>query len=175
MLDQIAGGLAGLILFLGQWLSPGAQQAELMISAVSRKAHCYAIECKLSMAWNEQLSDLVDAGIPLRMKVIARTDAGDSLVIQRTFTCNVAEYTYSYTDSIHVTGIDSVKRSAAYSQILVGMRNCIKWTLCISHQAKHCGIEAHMLPSRVPHLNRSIDVSSLCGFRKLSKNIVIGE
>ncbi len=173
MLENITGGLAGLILFLSQWLSPAGEQASLTISDIRQNDHRFTISCQLKIGWNEQLSDLIDAGIPMRFRFSAETDDGQKLRIVRTLQCNITDYTYQYTDSLRAPSRDSAWTSDSYNQILIAMRQFTRWTFSIHQTAKECRIEAVLLPSRVSRLNRSIDVSNLCGCRKISKNVII--
>jgi len=100
MFESAKEGFLGLFLVLGQWLSPGGDDATLRAAAQFSGDTLCVVQCALQTSWSQELSDLVDAGIPLRFRLSAMTDAGDTMVFIRTLRCDIADYTYSFCDSM---------------------------------------------------------------------------
>jgi hypothetical protein len=175
MLDNITGGVTGLILFISHWLSPSGEQASLTIADIARREGAYEISCQLKIGWNEQLADLVDAGIPMRFRFEATSDDGRAVRVLRTLQCDITDYTYRFVDSLRSPPRDSVWTSPTYRQILIAMRHFTRWTFTVDSAARQCRVEMTLLPSRAPRLNRSVDFSNVCGCKKLSKTVVIRE
>lgn len=153
-------------MFFAHWLSPGLDQGGIKISAVRELSTHYILECVVAIDWNDRLSDLVDAGIPVRIRVLSYSDIGDTLVSIKTLQCNLRDYTYNYCDSVRVGGECRVSVSKQYHQIFLAVRDYTTVTRSFSRRATILYVEALLLPSSVSHLNRSIDISELCGARK---------
>jgi hypothetical protein len=172
MLENVADGFLGLFMFFTHWISPGGDQGELRIEAIRELKTRSVLECVIAFDWNDRMSDLIDAGIPMRFRVLSCSDKGDSTVSIRTLFCDVGDYTYYYNDSISVPFGDSVYTSRKYQQIYRAVREYQRFTRSFSKNAASFQIEATLLPSRVSHLNRSIDMSDICGFRKFGTRIL---
>lgn len=173
MLQQLTEGFLGLVLVLGNWLSPGTRDATVTLTHIDSTAAGYVVEYAMTMAWNEQLSELVDAGIPLRFRFHMISDARDTIVFVRTMRCNVVDFTYLFSDTaVHNYG-SKVRNSRRYPQILLALRDYRHWTVRLSPATTICHVEAELLPSRVSQLNRSIDMSYVWGYRKVSQSIDI--
>lgn len=153
-------------MFFAHWLSPGLDQGGIKVSAVKELSTQYVLECVVAIDWNDRLSDLVDAGIPVRIRVLSYSDVGDTLVSIKTLQCNLSDYTYRCCDSVRVDGDVRVRVSKPYYQIFLAIREYTTVTRSFSRRATMFCVEALLLPSSVSHLNRSIDISELCGARK---------
>lgn len=173
MLENVTDGFLGLFLFLSHWFSPGINPGEIKVIAARELASAYRIECSFSMDWNEQMSDLIDAGIPLRFLIAYASDKGDTTAFIRTLRCDVSNYTYSIKDSLMTNSPDSIAVSKQYRQIYKAQRSFIRLNCYFSKNAKQFVIKAQLLPSTVSQLNRMVDMSDICGCRtfllKLSK------
>ena len=171
MLERIADGLLGLFMFFSNWFSPGSDYQKIEITAATQLSQGYRLECAMKLEWNEQLSDLIDAGIPLRFQIKSSSDIGDSVTFLRTLECDLRDYTYLYKDTLLVPLRDSVFISQKYTQIYRALRHYSRWTCIFSQRATHIDIEAELLPSKVSQFNRSIDISHLFGCRKYTFNL----
>lgn len=173
MAEQLRNGFVGLFLMLGQWLSPGASRPEISVNAARPAAAGYAVQCALNLAWTEEMEALVDAGIPLRLRIGSFCDGCDSVVFLRTLRLDIAELTYSFTDTF-VT-CDSTFSSATYPQVLLALRDLSRWTFLAPPRARTCRVEAELLSSRAARLNRTVDMSALWGQKKVSKVVMLGD
>ncbi|MBN1577330.1 MAG: hypothetical protein JW913_12300 [Chitinispirillaceae bacterium] len=172
MLENVADGFLGLFMFFAHWLSPGNDRGEIRIEAVRELKTRSVLECFISFEWNERMSDLIDAGIPMRFRILSYSDRGDSTLSIRTLFCDVGEYTYYISDSLIVPAIDSVYVSKEYRQIYRALREYRHVMRSFARSASYFQIEAVLLPSRVSHLNRSIDMSDICGCRRFATRVI---
>jgi hypothetical protein len=175
MFEQIAEGFAGFFLFISHWLSPEALQEDIRIAAIKKLDEGYRIECAISITWNEQMSDLIDAGIPLRFRIAAYTNTGDTTAFIRTLVCDIETYTYAFSDSSLSPRSDSVRISRSYNQMLIALRDYTRWSFDFGTHVKACLLEAELLPSRASQLNRTVDMSNICGCKKFARSIIIQE
>ncbi len=169
MFDRLSEGLLGLFIFLSNWFSPANSSEEIRIAAAKEFSLGYSIECAIKLDWNEQMSDLVDAGIPLRLKITSYSDRGDSLYILRTLLCDIGDYTYTFCDSLGTPLTDSVFTSRKFSQIYRAVREYSRWQYHLSKEATQFYMEAELLPSWVSQLDRNLDMSAIVGCRKFSR------
>jgi hypothetical protein len=172
MLENVADGFLGLFMFFSHWLSPGVDQGEIRIADVGELKTRSVLECVISFEWNERMSDLIDAGIPLRFRIFSCSDRGDTVLSIRTLRCDVGEFTYFFSDSVKSSRGDSVFISKKYGQIFRAVREYQHFTRSFTNTAASFQIEAVLLPSDVSHLNRSIDISDICGCRRFSTRII---
>ncbi|MBN1307381.1 MAG: hypothetical protein JXA18_05655 [Chitinispirillaceae bacterium] len=172
MLENIADGFLGLFMFFSHWLSPGVDRGEIRIEAFRELKTRTVLECVILFEWNERMSDLIDAGIPLRFRVLSYSDRGDSTLSVRTLFCDVGEYTYYISDSLIIPAGDSVYVSKAHRQLYRALRDYRNLRRSFTRSASYFQIEAVLLPSRVSHLNRSIDMSDICGCRRFATRVI---
>lgn len=172
MLENVADGLVGLFMFLSNWFSPATDAGEIEIITAQHFARQYVIECVIKIPWNDQMSDIIDAGIPLRFQIQSNSNIGDSLSLIRTMQCDISTYTYTYTDTILKPSSDSVYISKEYSRIFKALRETSKWSSSFSKKGKQFHMEALLLPSTVSQLNRTIDLSEICDCRKFSRDLI---
>ncbi len=175
MLENFADGFLGFFMFFAHWLSPAGDQGEIRVSSVREESSRSVVECVIPFDWNERMSDLIDAGIPMRFRILSYSDAGDTVMSIRTLCCDVSEYTYLFTDSLSTPRSDSVRVSKEYRQIFRIVRDYQRVTRYFSGTASWYHIEAVLLPSRVSQMNRSIDLTDICGCRKFSRRIFAKE
>jgi hypothetical protein len=173
MFNRIADGILGLFLFFSHWLSPGGDSDKVTIVSVRQSTGVYSVLCAISVDWNEQMKDLIDAGIPVRFHFRAFTTENDTLSCIRTLQCNVADYSYRFIDSVHGPHSDSAMTSKRFEQLLVALEKFTQWEMRIPVKAKACRIEAELLPSRATRLNQKIDMSQVCGCRLYAANLVL--
>lgn len=171
MLENIADGFLGLFMFFAHWISPGGNEGEIRIVALQELATHTAMECVISFDWNSRMSDLIDAGIPMRIQIVSFSDVGDTTVSLRTLICDVSDYSYSFSDSLSGY-IDSIYTSKKYSQIYRALREYKRIRRVFDPKGDALYIEATLLPSHVPHLNRSIDLSEMCGSSRFSTHVI---
>jgi hypothetical protein len=164
-MEPISQGLLGLILYLSHWLSPDMGKAELTAAAV-QLSHSQTVvaRCRMDLAWNNRLEQLVDAGVPLRFRFICYIDNTDSVFFFRTLSCDIVNYTYTITDSNSL----STKNSGEYQMVLLALKNFCTWDMPLPSSAQSCRIEAQILPSRAARLDRMVDMSRIWGQRKVS-------
>jgi hypothetical protein len=176
MVEQITEGFFGLVLFVSHWLSPGVSQEEIRLAALHETGDGYVLECGIAISWSSQLADLIDAGIPLRFRMTAAGNAGDTASFVRTLRFDIATSSYAFTDTIvSGTAADSVYESRSYTQALVALRDYCRWTVLMGPGTESCRIEAKLLPSHASRLNRSVDMSDICGCRQFTRSVVFQE
>jgi hypothetical protein len=173
MFNNLADGIVGLFIFFSHWLSPGGSSDKVTVASVKQTAAWYIVSCAISVDWNEQMKDLLDAGIPLRFQFRAFTMENDTICCIRTLQCNVADYSYQFIDSVHERGRDSTARSKRFDQMLLALEKYPRWELRLPLTAKACRLEAELLPSRAARLNQKIDMSQVCGCRLFSENLTL--
>ena len=172
MIERIADGLLGLFMFSSNWFSPGSDSQEIKIAAVTEFTHGYSLECVIDLDWNEQMSDLIDAGIPLRFRIKSYSDIDDSVLLVRTLECDIGNYSYMFCDSILKPQKDSIYFSKKYSQVYRAVRNYSRFRCAFSKEANQFFIEAELLPSKVSQLNRSVDMSGILGCQRFTLNLI---
>lgn len=157
-------GIIGLILYLAHWLSPGTGVSEIDIAFLKKAENNTSIfQCRLESADNDQLEQLIDAGIPLRFKFTNTIDDQDTVCFFRTLQFEMIDFTYTWTDSSNGKSTCSEK----YSLIHLAMRDFCKWKLTIPQNTQSCRIEVAILPSRAEQLNKVVDMSKIWGQQKL--------
>lgn len=172
MLQNVADGFLGLFMFFAHWLSPGDDQGEIKVAAV-RELHGRAVlECVIAFDWNNRMSDLVDAGIPMRLRIFSCSNLGDTIISIRSFICDVSAYDYYICDSLVAPPSDGVYLSKRHRQLYGALREFQRVSRSFDTASSSIHFEAVLLPSRVSQMNRSIDISDICGFRKLSTKII---
>ncbi len=170
MLDRFSEGILGLFLFFSHWLSPGAEDEIVRIVSIRTMADAYTVSCAISIAWNEQMKDLIDAGIPVRFHFRTFINTKDTLSCIRTLQCDVADYTYSYSDSLRGRGPDTARCSKRFANLLIALEKFTQWETSVPRSTRLCRIEAEMLPSNATRLQRKIDLSQVCGHRLFAVN-----
>jgi hypothetical protein len=170
MLNQFADGILGLFLFFSHWLSPGAEDEIVRIVSVKPHGSFYVISCAISISWNEQMKDLIDAGIPVRFQFRTFTNTKDTLSCVRTLQCDVADYTYAFSDSMRDARIDTAVFSKRFTNPLIALEKFTQWDTKVPLSTRLCRIEAELLPSNATRLQRKIDISQICGHRFFAVN-----
>ncbi len=156
-------GLLGLILFIGHWLSPETGTASISVEFLKDETLSYQFLCKFDIAWNRQLEQLVDAGIPLRFNIHCFSDKSDTLRFTRTLLFDMVNFTYNFLDSAAGT----VKSSESYKLVHLALRDFCKWKFSVSKDANLCRVEIAILPGMARELNRVVDMSRVWGQQKI--------
>lgn len=169
MFENVADGLVGFFMFFSHWISPSPEMGEINIYNVLENDEKYLIECGIKIKWNEQMSDIIDAGIPLRINVQSYSDKGDSLSFIRTLTCDVTSYKYTFIDT--VANNDSVFISKGYRNVFKILKRYSRWNSQFDKNADSYHMEVKLLPSKVSQLNRVIDLSEMCGCSRYSRHM----
>jgi len=172
MFQRIAEGLAGFFIFVAQWIFPAANSEDVKIIAAEEFSYGYRVQYAFNIEWNDQMSDLIDAGIPLRFQIGASSNAGDSISFVRTLQCDIVSYTYTYSDTSLIPQTDSVFVSEKYTQIYRVVRNFCRITCVFSTRAEKLHLDIRLLPSLVSQLNRKIDMSDVCNCGKYTFDMV---
>jgi hypothetical protein len=169
-MESMGQGLLGLLLFMSNWLTPESGRAGLAADVVHRVNQKAAIvRCRLDIAWNPQMEKLVDAGIPLRFRIVSIIDRTDSISFYRTLSCNIVDYTYHYTDSVSGTTVTSRE----YPMILLALRDFCRWEIPVSGTVRTCRVEVQILPSRAHRLNRTVEMSRVWGQQRVVREISV--
>jgi hypothetical protein len=157
-------GIIGFFLFFAHWLSPETGKAAIEVDFPKNKSPDAIIcKCKLDIAWNKQLEQLIDAGIPLYYKIYHFSDKSDTVSFYRSLHFNMVDYTYSYTDSTE----NFRKKSKPYSLVDLALRDFCRWEISIPKNASVCKIEVNILPSKAEQLNKVVDMSRVWGQQKV--------
>lgn len=164
--ESIKQGVMGLMLFAGNWLLPQEDDAVLEFVSVKElpAASASRVQLKMELPLNRQAEELIDAGIPLNVRLTAISDKADTVALTRTLRCNVADLTYTVSDSAETV---ARRESKPYPMILLALRDFGKWEFDLPAGAASCRAEAEILPSRVSRLNRSVDMSRMWGRQKI--------
>jgi hypothetical protein len=166
--ESIKQGVLGLLLFAGNWVMPENDAAVLKVESIRRVApSAYHVTLTLSMSLNQQLEQLIDAGVPLNFRFSAISDRADTVCCLRSLRCNVADLTYFFSDSSHGT----VVTSPSYPMVLLALRDFTKWEFNLPLNATACRAEAEIRESRVSQLNRTVDMSRIWGHQKVAADI----
>jgi hypothetical protein len=172
MLENVADGFLGLYMFFAHWLSPGTDDGEIRIAAVKELQNHTVVECVISFEWDERMIDLIDAGIPVSFRIESYSDVGDTARSVRTLYCDVSDYSYYFRDSLCTQARDSIMVSKKFNQVYRAIKEYRHVVRTFTNTTSVFRIEAVLLPSRVNHLNRSIDLSEICGCRKFSTQLL---
>jgi len=173
MFEQFSDGILGLFLFFAHWLSPGSDEDAVRIVSMRQTPQAVVISCAISITWNEQMKDLIDAGIPIRFLFRAINNAKDTSWCMRTLQCDVAAYSYTYCDSLPSAAESPPPCSKRLSNVLIALEKFTQWEVTIPRGCSSCRIEAELLPTRAPRLNRTIDLSNVCGSRLFAANFIL--
>jgi hypothetical protein len=173
MFERFSDGILGLFLFFAHWLSPGVNDEAIRIASVRPMAQTYIVSCVISIAWNEQMKDLIDAGVPVRFQLRTLTGAKDTLSRIRTLQCDVADYTYTFCDSLRGPQTDTTECSKRFSHLLIALEKFTQWETRVPIAATACRIEVELLPTSATRLHRKIDMSQVCGYRFFAANFVL--
>jgi hypothetical protein len=163
-MDGFRDGIVGFALFVAQWLSPETSKAKIdanYIRTTEKQEITY--RCKFDIAWNRQLEQLVDAGIPLRFHICHFTDKSDTVSFIRALYFNIVDYTYNFTDS----SSGQITKSSSYSLVHLALRDFTKWDITIPRQSTACRIDIIILPSRAEQMNRIVDMSRVWGQQRV--------
>jgi hypothetical protein len=171
MFDKFSDGILGLFLFFSHWLSPGTEDEAVRIVSMRRIADTAIVSCAISLSWNEQIKDLIDAGIPIRFIFRTITNAKDTLSCIRTLQCDVAAYTYAFCDSLNGLDTETVTGSKRFSHLLIALEKYTQWETKVPIACSSCRIEAELLPTSATRLARKIDMSQVCGYRFFATNL----
>jgi hypothetical protein len=170
--ESIKQGVVGLLLFTGNWLSPGDDNAAIAVASMNLSSPAvWRVSVKMEMSLSRQLEELIDAGIPLNFRFTAISDKADTADIIRSLRCNVADLTYTFTDSSSA----NVTTSKKYPMILLALRDFSRWEFTMPYEAVACAVEAEILYSSVSQLNRSVDMSKIWGHQKLRCGFALKE
>ncbi len=156
-------GLLGLLLFISHWLSPETGRAGIDADFIKNETQCHQFLCKFDIAWNRQLEQLVDAGIPLGFNILCSSDKSDTLQFTRTLNFDMVNFTYFFIDST----ADLIKKSENYTLVHLALRDFCKWKFSITKNASICRIEIMILPGIARELNRVVDMSRVWGQQKI--------
>ncbi|HEX3020708.1 MAG TPA: hypothetical protein VHP36_10420 [Chitinispirillaceae bacterium] len=156
-------GLLGLILFIGHWLSPDTGKANVSAEFIKNEVQYCQFQCKLDIAWNRQLEQLVEAGIPLRFNILCASDKSDTLQFTRTLMFDMVDFTYGFTDTTSA----KVIKSQQYTLVHLALRDFCKWNFKIKQDATLCRVEVMILPGLAKQLNRIVDMSRVWGQQKV--------
>jgi hypothetical protein len=162
--EVIKQGVIGFALYVGNWLLPANDDASISVVSIADNGRpACLVAVKMEMAVNPQLEELIDAGIPMRMRFSTITDENDSIVLYRTLFCNVASLKYHFSDSME-TGVACSKE---YPMILLALKDFCRWDFSVPRSAKECRTEIEILYSRVSQLNRTVDMSRVWGQKRI--------
>jgi hypothetical protein len=170
--ESIKQGVTGLLLFAGNWILPQDDNAALAMESIQKiTPPAWEITLKMEMSLNRQLEELIDAGIPLNFRFTAVSDNADTVSVVRSLSCNVADLTYTFTDS----SSEKVTASKKYPMILLAVRDFSRWKFRLPPGAASCAVEAEILYSAVSQLNRSVDMSRIWGHQKIRTTFALKE
>jgi hypothetical protein len=173
MFERFSDGVLGLFLFFAHWLSPGSDEDAVRIVSLRQIPDAIVVSCAISISWNEQMKDLIDAGIPIRFLFRTIADARDTISCVRTLQCDVAAYTYAFCDSLRGSTADKAAGSKKFSNLLIALEKFTQWETRIPRACSACRIEAELLPTSATRLGRAIDISQVCGYRFFSRGFVL--
>ncbi|MBN2035341.1 MAG: hypothetical protein JW768_01235 [Chitinispirillaceae bacterium] len=167
--ESIKQGVVGLLLFTGNWILPPDDNATLALVSADKGGAQWVVVVRMEIDLNRQLEQLIDAGVPLNFRFTAVSDNNDTVSMVRSLRCNVADLTYSFSDSLDT----AVTVSRSYPMILLAMRDFARWKFRMPGKASACDVEAEILYSRVSQLDRSVDMSRIWGHQKLQKSFTL--
>lgn len=163
-MNSIFSGFAGLFLFLGNWLSP-TEKGELKVAPIQIVEERLIVSYELQFRWSDDATSIIDAGIPLRILHRYKIDGEIKEEVVRTLIGDVEKFVYHVYDS----SATSVSPKKEYANIYVALKAYKKREWEHKAGAQSITISAMVLPAPVPSLNRTVDLSPICGggyFRK---------
>ncbi|OGJ93772.1 MAG: hypothetical protein A2487_08925 [Candidatus Raymondbacteria bacterium RifOxyC12_full_50_8] len=169
MFETFKQGIVGLALFFGNWMGPSTGVAEIKIEHVKRIEQAYLVSCRIDLSRDSRLEQLVDAGIPLRVALVARPVPGDSISLVRTLRFDVVDYTYSFTDSSSSNTMASKK----FPMLLLALKEFSQWETRLPLTTSRCTFDASVLPSAVSRLGRELDMSQIWDRQRLTITVDI--
>lgn len=163
-LETLKQGIIGLALFAGNWFLPANENASIAVVSIDQnQSSAVHVTIKMNFAINRQLEELIDAGVPFNMRFTAITDKSDTILLIRSLNCNVAKMAYQFTDSTQTTS----KQSKEYPMILLALKEYCLWEFDVPDSASAFRAEAEILYSNVSQLKRTVDMSQICGQKRV--------
>jgi len=175
MLDNIREGFLGFILVLSGWLSGDSQGVGMKIHTAVRQDSLVALTCIMDLDWNDEMTQLVDAGIPIRFSARLTTDAGDSSGLVRIVRFDLAEKAYRFADSAVTGRPDTLFVSTPYRHMRSTLRDLSRCEFAVSKRTRAGRIEVELWRSRASRLNRTVDLTHVWGRRKLTADFQLLE
>jgi hypothetical protein len=170
--SSLKQGVIGLLLFAGNWILPADDTAALIIESEKKSAPVvWQVSLNLKISLHQQMEQLIDAGVPLNFRYSVYSDKGDTISFVRSLTCNVADLTYTFCDSLP-TG---PRCSRPYGLLLLALNDFCRWECALNPNAASCQAEAKILSSRVSQLNRSVDMSRIWGHETIAATIALAQ
>ncbi len=165
MFEVIKQSLTGFALVVSSFFVPSGEMPVLKLKSIDKNISGYEIEYKLNMAWNRKLEELVDAGIPFRLRVTLESDKNDNIQFFRTLHYNVLDYSYAYIDS---AGKQVQWSPQKYNLIHLALKDFGRFKFVVNNRASNCILKIELLPGWVSHLKRNVDMSQIWGKKSLT-------
>lgn len=163
--ETFTQGIAGLILFFGNWISPESDRAGIFPESIDKSNKTeYRVTVSIKTSFNRQMEELIDAGIPLNFRFLAVTDKNDTTFCFRSLRCNVADLTYFFRDSTN----DMIYHSKTFPMVIMALKEYCRWSFAIPLKARICKAEAEILYSRVSQFDRYLDLSRIWGHHRIT-------
>lgn len=169
MFESIAQGFVGLALFVTQLVSPAAERVELRPDKIEYQGAAAIIRTNLTLPLDPQAEQLIDAGVPLRVRIIIRPEGGQDKYLQRTLRFNTTDYSYTYSDS---SG-NGIQSSRKYAMVLLALKDFGRIETVVSRSSGRVTLMAEVLPSRIERLNRTVDMRRLFGKASAELNLTL--
>ena len=169
-MNSFASGIAGFFLFLGNWLSPH-EKGELFLNSYLSEDSLYTVECRMAFRWSDDATPIVDAGIPLLVRVIVYVDGEKSDEYIRVLRGEIVDESYAVYDSLSSQNIEVIKSNNIY----VALKRFKHLYIQTKDPFKTVAVEMVVEKSPVPSLNRVVDLSKLLGASNFSAKIKFEE
>ncbi len=169
-MNSIFSGFAGLFLFLGNWLS-STEKGELKVAPIRVIGQRIVVHYELQFRWSDDATSIIDAGIPLRILHRYKIDGEIKEEVTRTLIGDVERFVYHIYDS----SATSISPKKEYANIYIALKAYKKREWECAYGAKSITISAMALPSPVPSLKRTVDLSPICGGGYFRKKISMEE
>jgi hypothetical protein len=166
-------GIAGLFLYIGSLFVPvGESRLEIRAINLDDGAH-YLIRTAFEFQWNDNLTDIVNAGIPITMRHSVRFDR-QRQDVYRILRKPVSQRHYFVIDSVPGTGRAAASVSSqSFPNIPVALRHFRQIDWEIDNSARTLDFSVEIMNSFVPSMEIYVDISPLFGGRRFSERIRI--
>lgn len=152
---------------MGNWFMP-VSPAELTVAIIGKSGDLYRIRSTLEFRLSEDASALIDAGVPIQVRLLCRTESSQTTVT-RTFRSDLANRAYLVIDSSGNRQID--RRS--HTNLMAAARQFRQMNWEVDTGATRVDFSADVVPVTVPRLNRSVDISPLFGGKRFTRTLII--
>ncbi|MFP4522142.1 MAG: hypothetical protein ACLFQK_08360 [Fibrobacterota bacterium] len=166
MIESLTRGAAGLAMVVWSWFTP-PPSAGIEIVNIKSSNTSYIVSCRMNLGWNKKLEQILDAGIPLKMRYYSASGTDSIKTETRVLSFIIEDYSYR---TSRIAKSDTVD-GKSHDMVLFALKDFQRWEFSVPDTVKKCEIGAEVMLTRAPELGRIVDVSRIWGYKRIKKEI----